>query len=270
MKGRKGFTLIELLVVIAIIALLMSILMPALSRVRDQTKKVLCLNNLRQWGLAAIVYSNENGDQIGAGYDQATWVYKLKPLMGTNEKTARGDVSFCPMADKPRNQGVLAGPGFGLGSYSAWGLYQSGEGSYLNEMAGSYGFNCWIFNITVREQDGTHLLKKSWRTFDVKGGNEIPLIGGCFKYASYCEASDNPPAYEVAAEFMSSGMSGHCVNRHNGYVNMLFLDGSVRSVGLKELWTLSWHREYQEDWKTRTVRASITWPRWMKDFKDYF
>ena len=48
MKRHKGFTLVELLVVIAIIALLMGILMPALNRAREQGKRGVCLNNLKQ------------------------------------------------------------------------------------------------------------------------------------------------------------------------------------------------------------------------------
>ncbi|MHC4115854.1 MAG: type II secretion system protein, partial [Planctomycetota bacterium] len=50
-RQRKGFTLIELLVVIAIIALLMSILMPALRNVRNQAKDTMCRQKLQQWGV---------------------------------------------------------------------------------------------------------------------------------------------------------------------------------------------------------------------------
>ena len=57
---KKGFTLIELLVVIAILALLMAILMPALSRVREQGKTIICRSNLNQYGIGMRMYLDEN------------------------------------------------------------------------------------------------------------------------------------------------------------------------------------------------------------------
>jgi prepilin-type N-terminal cleavage/methylation domain-containing protein len=61
MDKKKGFTLIELLVVIAIIALLLSILMPALGKVKLIAKEVLCKTNLHQYALATEMYVNEQG-----------------------------------------------------------------------------------------------------------------------------------------------------------------------------------------------------------------
>jgi prepilin-type N-terminal cleavage/methylation domain-containing protein len=58
-KANKGFTLIELLVVIAIIALLLSILMPALGKVKEQAKQIVCASNLKQSGQACYVYATE-------------------------------------------------------------------------------------------------------------------------------------------------------------------------------------------------------------------
>jgi prepilin-type N-terminal cleavage/methylation domain-containing protein len=63
-QDNKGFTLVELLVVIAIIALLMAILLPALARAREQAKRIICMNNIKQltagWGM----YADTNADKI--------------------------------------------------------------------------------------------------------------------------------------------------------------------------------------------------------------
>jgi len=75
MHARKGFTLIELLVVIAIIALLMSILMPAMNRVKKQARTVACLAQMKQWGLWFSMYAEDNDGYYNIDYT------KLTPLL---------------------------------------------------------------------------------------------------------------------------------------------------------------------------------------------
>lgn len=64
MKSQRGFTLIELLVVLAVIAILASLLLPSLNRAKRSAQGAVCLNNLKQWGLATQLYAGNNDDLL--------------------------------------------------------------------------------------------------------------------------------------------------------------------------------------------------------------
>jgi len=66
-RADRGFTLVELLVVVAIIALLMSLLLPTMTRAREQSRLTVCGSNLRQLGLAVTAYAHANRDRIPRG-----------------------------------------------------------------------------------------------------------------------------------------------------------------------------------------------------------
>ena len=73
-RGERAFTLIELLVVIAIIAILAALLLPALSAAKEKSRRAACLNNLRQLGLAAVLYADDNRERLFDGaLDNGDW-----------------------------------------------------------------------------------------------------------------------------------------------------------------------------------------------------
>lgn len=103
MKRTFGFTLVELLVVIGIIALLISMLLPALGRARQQAASVQCLSNLRQQGQAAFIYAGVNGGYLPPPFADST-IYRFNATIADAiSRTLKGNtgIFYCPVNTLP-------------------------------------------------------------------------------------------------------------------------------------------------------------------------
>ena len=272
MKKEQGFTLIELLVVIAIIALLMAILMPALAKVRAKAKDIACRSNLRQWGVCFNMYTEDNDSSFQEGWTVNCdpgdrWFDLFRPYFGDNN-----DILFCPAAPASNcQQDGNGNPTGEQGAFSAWGRFQ-GPGFYpqsLRGSAGSYGNNMWGANPSAATG---HDPAGFWRTTAVKGGGDIPLLVDSTSMGGWIKGGNEPPLFD--GDYTDQGhvepMKAFCIDRHDEKVNIVFLDYTVRSVGLKELWELKWHRNWVEEY--RAAGRPTTWnapDHWMYNMKDY-
>lgn len=265
MNKRKAFTLVELLVVISIISLLMAILIPVLGRVRKQAKAIVCRSNLKQWGLIWQMYTDSNnnlfptgeGSGIGGG-PTGDWIEVLWPYC-----RKRAALTCCPCAKRPYSDG-------GKNPFGAWSRVKGGWGNLKtgdSPNIGSYGLNEFI-NDPHRPRRRTD--NRYWRTRNVKKAANIPVFFDSAWIDVWPKDSERPPRYDGEIDMDTyNEMHLVCINRHNGAINMLFLDSSVRRVGLKKLWTLKWHRTYNTNGRWSTARGKRTnWPEWMRKFKD--
>jgi len=265
--NSHAFTLIELLVVISIVMLLIALLLPVLGRARRNARAAVCLSRLHQSSLAFKMYTDTNeGRWFTADRDDdgRTGPQNWLGLVASFWANTPGCMA-CPMA-------IVGWDGHSdYDAFTAWvGPNQSAAAMVRGEPVRgpvSYAFNN---HVSCPGPDAAPDPRNPyWGTCDVKGAARVPVLFDCADESVYAIALAGPRPTEALP--MNDPKWLMCIDRHDGGINMLFMDWSVRKVGLKELWTLKWHRDFDTagPWTKAGGVEPEDWPQWMRRFKDY-
>lgn len=222
-KCSNCFTLIELLIVIAIIAILASMLLPALNQARARAQRIECTNNLKQLGMGFLQYCGDYHDRVmPADYGNGAHPYWTNLLIGPNKAAAAGqewtDVS-----------GLTAGAYAGVKQLKCpsqpggFNLTGSGEGHDWWVEDPHYGISWWwgiVNRVDKAQVKLTQIKNPSIKVllFDVQ------RIGSGFEY-------ENKGAFRWMYGQTGVGY-GQLSMRHGNAINVLHVDGNVRAYGI--------------------------------------
>lgn len=234
--GRRGFTLIELLVVIAILSLLMAILLPALGKVRDQGRTIVCRSQLKQYGIGLRMYLDDNNHNFPDAWTwlkskSHNWVRKGEQPDGVFWPYLKAlDVHMCP-------------------TFSIWAKdtqYSDTAVSYvMNSYVGRNGsiWSNWLGSGVTGVSKETEVYSPARvivfteeNTWTIQGYSVAPFNDTHFTVGNKSRQIDNYATFHNTPG-----------NRDRGSANIVFVDGHVeglkRVTDLDEGFRLAWPKK---------------------------
>jgi len=278
-KRKKGFTLIELLVVIAIIAMLLSVIVPALRKAKEAAKSMVCRSNLRQMGIGLHSYYTENHNRALASKGGSDfWFIQIAPYLGES------DVSAVAAAQGQRPEDLLRATMNLLkcpatkAPITEWDNSKTDQQNYcvgtaanqyryhVLRVEGSYALNAWVggwndqfvASSSVTAATAEANLKKSYRDMGCTKST-VPAIADSIWVDTYALGADASPkmwlsGYTVLTGYAHDGIGGLgrvCIVRHKKQINVSFADGHAEQIDLEKLWVLPWHKNFESKYDIR-------------------